>query len=444
MMTGHLLALFTLFQAATWMQQAEAITPTYPPSLPPLYVYNIPESYGNNLSTFENVSINAASPINAIDPGGFQVTYSIPAYSVNSDKFCMKDNASGLIYVCHRVILDREVLTPDPLRASLLLTVTASNGAFTATTTVYMYLTDVNDNPPQMTNLPATISLSEVTAIGTQVFTVAATDKDQTFYPTYTITNTNKSELCIFYLHDGTLGGVLSNVLYDIGVMKKEAGIVGLEFNPQKSEVICINSDLIAIVQASLSGPFSVAPSSGIITLSGSLDYNTQTSYTLIITLKDQLNDSIALTSTSTLTVMVIPVQPPLFTQPRFSASVSQSSTNEPNTEAALPCWSDSLEKGWEGLVVMVSPNSISTSFISDFSTNSNTSPKSTSTPNNSATALSLGVLVTIYVYKKKSTVNHRPTPDAPCELVGNDQNKIDDIHLERNFQYREMVLMEQ
>ena len=61
------------------------------------------------MSTYENVSINAANPINAIDPGGFSVTYSIPAYSVNSDKFCMKDNASGLIYVCHGVILDREV-----------------------------------------------------------------------------------------------------------------------------------------------------------------------------------------------------------------------------------------------------------------------------------------------------------------------------------------------
>eukprot|EP00731_Ephydatia_muelleri_P025870 Em0017g953a len=263
-MTG-LLALFAFFQASMWIQ-AEAITPTYPPSLPPLYVYNVPESYGNNVSTYENVSINAASPINAIDPGGFLVTYSIPAYSVNSDKFCMKDNASGLIYVCHGVILDREVLTPDPLRASLLLTVTASNGAFTSTTTVYVYLTDVNDNPPQMTNLPASISLSETTEVGTKVFTVTATDKDQSFFPIYNIIN---------------------------------------------------------------SSPFSVAPSTGIITLSGSLDYNTQPSHSLIITLKDQLNDSIALTSTSTLIVMVIPVsrRHPVFTQPSYSASVFENST---------------------------------------------------------------------------------------------------------------------
>ena len=63
-----------------------------------------------------------------------------------------------------------------------------------------------------------------------------------------------KSELCIFYLDDGTLGEVLSDVLHDIEVIKKEAGIVGLDLNPQKSEVIRINPDLIATVQSALSG----------------------------------------------------------------------------------------------------------------------------------------------------------------------------------------------
>ena len=60
--------------------------------------------------------------------------------------------------------------------------------------------------------------------------------------------------MCISYLDDGTLGGVLSDVLHDIEVIKKEAGIVGLELNPQKSEVIGINSDLIATTQSALSG----------------------------------------------------------------------------------------------------------------------------------------------------------------------------------------------
>ena len=53
-----------------------------------------------------------------------------------------------------------------------------------------------------------------------------------------------KSELCIFYLVYA-LGGVLSDVLHGIEVIKKEAEIVGLELNPQKSEVIGVNSDLI-------------------------------------------------------------------------------------------------------------------------------------------------------------------------------------------------------
>ena len=47
---------------------------------------------------------------------------------------------------------------------------------------------------------------------------------------------------------------VLSDILHDIEVIKKEAGIVGLELNPQKSEVIGVNSDLIATIQSALSG----------------------------------------------------------------------------------------------------------------------------------------------------------------------------------------------
>ena len=63
-----------------------------------------------------------------------------------------------------------------------------------------------------------------------------------------------KSELCIFYIHNGTLGGALSDILHDSEVIKKEAGTVGLDLNPQKSEVIGINSDLITTVQSALSG----------------------------------------------------------------------------------------------------------------------------------------------------------------------------------------------
>eukprot|EP00731_Ephydatia_muelleri_P028679 Em0020g323a len=55
-----------------------------------------------------------------------------------------------------------------------------------------------------------------------------------------------KSELCMFYLDDGTLGGLLSDVLHDVEMIKKEAGIVGLELNPQKSEVVAAASSELA------------------------------------------------------------------------------------------------------------------------------------------------------------------------------------------------------
>ena len=69
-----------------------------------------------------------------------------------------------------------------------------------------------------------------------------------------------KSELCIFYLDDGTLGGLLSDVLHDVEMIKKEAGIVGLELNPQKSEVVGNNSELIAGIQSVLPGVRVVDP----------------------------------------------------------------------------------------------------------------------------------------------------------------------------------------
>eukprot|EP00731_Ephydatia_muelleri_P021279 Em0013g1006a len=77
-----------------------------------------------------------------------------------------------------------------------------------------------------------------------------------------------KSELCIFYLDDGTRGGLLSDILHDIEMIKKEAGIVGLELNPQKSEVVGNNSELIAGIQSMLPGVRVVDPA--VATLLGS------------------------------------------------------------------------------------------------------------------------------------------------------------------------------
>ena len=104
-----------------------------------------------------------------------------------------------------------------------------------------------------------------------------------------------KSELCIFYLDDGTLGGALSDVLHDFEVIKKEAGIVGLHLYTQKSEVISINPDLVATVQSALSGIRMVNPADATLLGSpigdiGSITVAIDTKTTMLKCLRERLH----------------------------------------------------------------------------------------------------------------------------------------------------------
>ena len=47
-----------------------------------------------------------------------------------------------------------------------------------------------------------------------------------------------KSELTIFYLDDGTIGGSVQDVLADLRQVESEASELGLELNHSKSELI--------------------------------------------------------------------------------------------------------------------------------------------------------------------------------------------------------------
>ena len=63
-----------------------------------------------------------------------------------------------------------------------------------------------------------------------------------------------KSELCLFYLDDGSLGGFSTDIIHDVEVIKREAIKVGLELNPSKSEVIGTDSITTETIQSSLPG----------------------------------------------------------------------------------------------------------------------------------------------------------------------------------------------
>ena len=48
-----------------------------------------------------------------------------------------------------------------------------------------------------------------------------------------------QSELIVFYLDDGTIGGSFQDVLADLRLVELEASKLGLELNHSKSELIC-------------------------------------------------------------------------------------------------------------------------------------------------------------------------------------------------------------
>ena len=51
-----------------------------------------------------------------------------------------------------------------------------------------------------------------------------------------------RSELRVFYLDDGTIGGNLEDVLSDLLLVEKEAADLGLQLNRSKSELLCEDS----------------------------------------------------------------------------------------------------------------------------------------------------------------------------------------------------------
>ena len=77
-------------------------------------------------------------------------------------------------------VLDREALTSEfsPPSSSQTFTVSVSDGASSSTVDITFQLLDINDNEPVFTNLLSRYDINENSAIGTEVFTVTATDAD--------------------------------------------------------------------------------------------------------------------------------------------------------------------------------------------------------------------------------------------------------------------------
>ena len=69
-----------------------------------------------------------------------------------------------------------------------------------------------------------------------------------------------RSELCLFYLDDGSLGGCREEVLHDLELVEREGAELGLRLNHEKSEVISSDNEARAAVLSSLPGALVVDP----------------------------------------------------------------------------------------------------------------------------------------------------------------------------------------
>ena len=69
-----------------------------------------------------------------------------------------------------------------------------------------------------------------------------------------------QSELCLFYLDDGTLGGSVEDLKHDLEVVERLGAEIGLQLNSRKTEIICPNTDATASLRFSLPGAHVVDP----------------------------------------------------------------------------------------------------------------------------------------------------------------------------------------
>ena len=71
-----------------------------------------------------------------------------------------------------------------------------------------------------------------------------------------------QSELCLFYLDDGTLGGSVEDLQHDLEVVERLGAGIGLQLNRRKTEIVifCPSTDAMAALLSSLPGARVVEP----------------------------------------------------------------------------------------------------------------------------------------------------------------------------------------
>ena len=277
-----------------------------------------PTIEAQTFSVAENAGVEAAvGTVAAQDAQNDELTFAITEVS-RSDAFAI--NAStGAITVAGA--LDYETA------AAYTLTVQVSDGSLTADAEVTINVTDVNE-APVITAQTAPFMIEENAAEGTAVGTVAATDQDEGDDDlTFAITNGNTNEafqidnmgaitvktpaaldfettpmftLTVQVSDDENLSSTVDITVNLTDVAGNEAPIIAAQTfsvteNAANGEAVgtVVATDAegdnltFAITSGNLSDAFAISAGTGVITVAGTIDYETTLTYTLTVQVSD-------------------------------------------------------------------------------------------------------------------------------------------------------------
>ena len=215
---------------------------------------------GCSYSIAENTAASTLGIITANDPDLSTVPNGMLIYQLSSNSLPFSIDSSGRLQTSRT--LDRE--TRSSYTFTLRVSDRCSGCALSATTTVRVTVTDVNDNPPIFTSNPNTVEVSEDLPLNTAVAEYRATDADigSNAAITFTLTPNNV--------------------------------------------------------------PFSIS-STGTLSLTGSIDYETTQSYSIVITASNP-GTSLVTRTTTTIQILNVNDNTPVITGEPYVATVQENS----------------------------------------------------------------------------------------------------------------------
>lgn len=286
-----------------------------------------PQWSGDAVTLLENMSLQNIYTVVATDaditPAFTVLTYSISAGNSES-KFAIDAN-TGIVSLINS--LDYETTT------SYTLSITISDGVNTTTGTLTATITDVNDTNPIITTQSGNTQVDETLAVGSQIYTVIASDIDLNTSLSYSILSGNSEgkfqigstngQITLFRALDfETTKSYTLTVSVNDGINSSSA-FISIDVMDQNDEipvpqnatvfvaedavlgtlvhsVVATDTDNRAVLRYDIYsgnelGKFIINRFTGKINLISALDFETQSSYSLEIIVSDGLNDSIGL-----------------------------------------------------------------------------------------------------------------------------------------------------